>query len=147
MQIKYKAWDKKEERMWLVDSIYLTEGTVDIYIFEENEETGQVARVSNFNFSIKDRLELMQYTGLKDKNTKEIYFDDLVKYTDEFGTRLGKIAFSLKMCAIYIEYADGSATFGGRELFEDCEVIGNIYTDKELMGVKNDKKKSKTRRK
>ena len=70
---------------------------------------------------------LMQYTGLKDKNGKEIYEGDIV-ISDNKGTR-DEIVFStgcfcLKSAMMYYE-----ASYWGDEI----EVIGNIYENPELL--------------
>jgi uncharacterized phage protein (TIGR01671 family) len=80
---------------------------------------------------MQDRI-LMQYTGLKDKNRKEIYEGDIVKTGTD---KLMVINWSERFASFCIN-RDGWAFqhwFG--EAFEstDCEVMGNIYTTPELL--------------
>ena len=71
----------------------------------------------------------LQYTGLKDKNAKEIYEGDIISAKNEI--------YKIEYCADtkFASFMVVSAK-GARSLFVDCpeeiEVIGNIYEDPEL---------------
>ncbi|VLG30946.1 YopX protein [Streptococcus pneumoniae] len=80
-----------------------------------------------------DEIELMQSTGLKDKNGKEVFIGDIVKCTrgcphevylekEYGGTYIGG------MPAIYLK-----GLLSGYAWTEDEEIIGNIYENPELL--------------
>lgn len=70
-----------------------------------------------------------QYTGLKDKNGKEIYEGDIL-YTNKYDKKHGIVRWNEELGALHI-YNVPSKTLRNARLYE---VIGNIYDNPELLG-------------
>ncbi len=135
-EIKFRAWDK-EKNIWAKDDFLIT-STGGICEYDEVRWTGGWHDITNY--------VLMQYSGLKDKNGKEIYEGDIVSCTrkvDEGGgwsskQRIprGKVYFDanwgVKIDDIYTKF---NLTGEMWRDFYDVEIIGNIYENVDLLKV------------
>ena len=78
--------------------------------------------------------ELMQYTGLKDKNGVEIYEGDILS-----GSKYGYGVVVWKQYQYLLDYIDKTQYMKldwlGMVVQDGCEVIGNIYENPELKVV------------
>lgn len=122
---KFRAWDKELQTML----------DVSLIDFKKRVLVGEHWKFGETNFVSFDDIKLMQSTGLKDKNGKEVFVGDIIKCTrgcphevylekEYGGTYIGG------MPAIYLK--------GIREGYawtEHEEIIGNIYENPELLEV------------
>lgn len=139
-EIKFKAW-AKESKIFLNDDfnlIFDTQGLVAI-----NSESGISVNL--------DFIELSQFTGLLDKNGKEIYEGDIVRlhrFIQVLGENMGvmegeeeidcEVTFSywgvgfksIKIPSDFMLYSDYEAN---NDIEEQVEIIGNIYENPELL--------------
>jgi len=72
-------------------------------------------------------IALIQYTGLKDKNGKEIYEGDILK-TDEAGW-IGYVTYGSGVFFL----TDNEGGFSRMPDWEECAIIGNKFENPELL--------------
>lgn len=115
---KFRAWNSKEKFMdsaWLIDW-----------------EHGSVCH-GKHNQSELDDCTLMQYTGVKDKNGREIYEGDIVEQLSERTYESVKGTVKFFDGSYLIEFLSGD---NGVFLFDEVaynEVLGNVYENPELL--------------
>ena len=128
-EYKFRCWDTENKEMLKVQELD----------FEDTFYGGRLSiRTDQYNdyFDIEDMI-LMQYTGLKDKNGKEIYEEDIVKINDEI---IAKVIWDNDYLGYFLyaneENSIDSFENGEQPLYDywgSIEVIGNIYDNPELL--------------
>lgn len=146
---KYRAWDKETQTML----------DVSLIDFKKRVLIGEHWEFGETNFISFDDINLMQSTGLKDKNGEEIFEGDILKFNDEWDDYCyeGYVDGSIEgINFVEIERETTCFTFGKFQTsdssllysmkdehlsFEDLitdkdfefEIVGNIYENPELL--------------
>ena len=103
-ELRFRAWHKESREM-------LYASPADIFIWQHEEQP----------------IEIMQFTGLLDKQGKEIYESDIVRLHSQHNESY----LTTVTCENLIE---GNSSFCEME-FDDCEIIGNLYETPELLNA------------
>ena len=118
-EIKFRAWDKETKKMFENETLCSEFSNWYVWIMD-----GQVGR----------DIELMQFTGLKDKNGKEIYEGDIVKFY-YLGWHTSEVVYMSD--GFYVKtnghIEDVRENLGLAFPFKDIEIIGNIYENPDLI--------------
>lgn len=151
--LRFRAWDVEFKEMVQVDALVFEE-----QIIKATYKNGNVVKEDLKNYV------LMQSTGLTDKNGKEIFEGDILKFNDEWNVYCyeGYIDGSIEgINYVEVERETTCFSFGEtktsdsslfylindehlsfKELIEDegfeFEIIGNIWEDGELLDVENE---------
>ena len=127
-EIKFRAWDKRRKWMSRVRAMTFNNNETihptEVYAVMTIDPDGHF---DDNNYP--DDIILMQYTGLKDKNGKEIWQSDFIK-----GHGAG---FSTTHSEVHFTHDGAQIEIGDRWIqlskFIEIEVIGHKYENPELL--------------
>lgn len=127
---KFRAWDKEFKEMVHVNALVFDE-----QVIKATYQNGNIVKEDVKNY------ELMQSTGLKDKNGKEIFEGDILAIETYEGILNVNIFWDRKHALFMFESKKYNEKDLLAELVEDntypFEIAGNIYKNPELLEVKS----------
>lgn len=123
-EIKFRAWNNLIARMYPVHAID----------FEDTE--GWNVKIDSNTYADFENVEVMQYTGLKDKNGTEVFEGDIVKFCVAWGEPDEEDTKDpAKWLTREIKFKNGSfaPVIHGDAGIAGLEVIGNMHESPELL--------------
>jgi uncharacterized phage protein (TIGR01671 family) len=129
-EIKFRAWDTERKHLIISDALndIFLPLSGDTTIQDNYESCESQQAIVGFEDFIRERPELIlqQFTGLFDKNGKEIWEGDILDLsggTLEVIFNYGSFGY---MCC-------GFVTLSQHNYLDRCEVIGNVHENPELL--------------
>ncbi len=143
-EIKLRAWDKDSEVMVYSDNHNKNDYECSYFFQQDNngnikcywemdydDSAGYPATSGGFLENI------MQYTGLKDKNGKEIYEGDLITINQEDEEDIFRVEWDEDSAKFILSTQTFTCDFDSYN-GADCEVIGNAYDNPLLQEVERE---------
>ena len=122
-ELKIKAWLKKEKKMVAIIGIDFNyeyiRYTEDDNLFNENYKTAE----------FKD-IELLQFSGAKDKAGQKLYEADVIKFNDGIDDIYGLISYDDEDGSYRVSYENITEHLS--DLEGDFEIVGNIFENPKL---------------
>lgn len=128
--------------MYEVGEIDFFWGIIELQWWHRTEDGMDIRKTKEMDMDIDKELheffgvELMQFTGLKDQNGRDIYENDIVRFIDG----LGIVKYEEALASFYITYPFAGDWWNITipDLFTDkdsqrLEVIGNTFENPELL--------------
>ena len=123
---KYRAWDSAKKEMFK-DTFATTESGQVVVVEQESV-------ASSPDYVFVDHLVIMQSTGLKDKNGKEIFEGDILDYKGRKALVKWHGSYASFIYRFVDELQKRNTEWKPLYLaYMKCEIIGNIYENPELL--------------
>lgn len=123
--LKFRAWDTGKKEIFVPYELSFTKRGITV---RGGKEVG-----TRKTYSLHDKTVLMQFTGLHDKNKRDIYEDDII---DDGDGLLWKVYYASGVAAFRLEGITMPGEFADMSEGNMYEVIGNIRENLELINEK-----------
>ncbi len=125
MKPKFRAWDKLNNEMYVVEQIKFNHGEFESIGYGITFLRGA------------DKVILMQSTGLKDKNGQEIFEGDILDYRGRKALVRWHGSYASFIYRFVDELQNRNTEWKPLYLaYMKCEIIGNVYENPDLLEVK-----------
>lgn len=138
-EIRFRIWDKENKRFAHSDHYFLkANGELQEFLADNScndpECCGGAGQDHMFEVD-KDRFVVMQFTGLKDKNGKEIYENDVIRWgSKNLLVEWREGGFGVRKPHLHRPKQTGWNWLGSiADPDEDVEIIGNIHEHPDLL--------------
>lgn len=127
-EIKFRVWDKNKGEM-ITSAVEF-----ELRRLEETTKPNEYSDTIGYVPSDYHRFDIMQYTGLKDKNGVEVFEGDVIDFSDNDDFNCyAEVCMAKSNLGWAKKYDDGcAALMDDRDLRSWC-VVGNIYENPDLM--------------
>lgn len=122
-EFKMKAWLKKENKMVSIIGIDLN------YQYIRYSDDGNLFKDDYKIAEFKD-IELLQFTGVKDKAGQEVYEADVIKFNDGIDDIYGLISYDDEDAVYCVSYENVTEYL--LNMAGDFEIVGNIFENPNL---------------
>ena len=139
-EIKFRAWDKENKKMLSPETLlkrnyFINSLTGKIRFDTDNSCSDPDCCGGPFpQWEDNDDLIVLQYTGLKDKNGKEIYEGDIIEATAKLQGFVMCVIWDSQDAGWRVNYYNGTKPIQDWLcMYQQLEVIGNIYQHPHLL--------------
>ena len=122
-EFKMKAWLKKEKKMVAIIGIDFN------YEYIRYTEDGNLFNENYKTVAFKD-IELLKFSGAKDKAGQELYEADVIKFNDGIDDIYGLISYDDEDAVYCVSYEN--VTEHLLNMAGDFEIVGNIFENPDL---------------
>lgn len=129
--LKFRVWDKQQHKFHTDKNWGISLDGANIIGFSSHDSWSDDR---GYKIALTENLVVLQYTGVNDKNNKEVYDGDILR--NELNGNICFVRWATDM-----EYAGWSLARPGEpignlfinKIYQNLEVIGNIFENPELL--------------